>query len=185
MNEEINKVVLENASKNAQYKAPKIQKVLLNILANKVRHKIRVEIGDDKFCIFVDEALDESHKEHMTIILRYVDCYGFIRERFFEVVNVDDTNGSTLKSEICNVLAQYNLLVENLRGQEYDGALFLNDCPYAYYAHCFAHRLQLVLVAVSKEVHEVWLLFTKLSSIVNFVNAYFKRYSELKAAKEK
>ena len=24
--------------------------------------------------------------------------------------------------------------------------LILNDCPYAYYIHCFAHRLQLALV---------------------------------------
>ena len=43
MSEEINKVVLENALKNVQYIAPKNQKELLNILANKVRHKIRKE----------------------------------------------------------------------------------------------------------------------------------------------
>ncbi|KDO37307.1 hypothetical protein CISIN_1g035944mg, partial [Citrus sinensis] len=116
MNEKINKVVLENTLKNAQYIAPKIQKELLNILANKVRHKIQEEIEDAKFCILVDEALDESHKEQMTIILRHIDCDGFIRERFFKVVNVDDTKASTLKNEICNVLAQYNLLIENLRG---------------------------------------------------------------------
>ncbi|KAH9752035.1 TTF-type domain-containing protein [Citrus sinensis] len=117
MNEEINKVVLENAPKNAQYIAPKIQKELLNIIANKVRHKIREEVGAAKFCIIVDEALDESHKEQMAIILRYVDCDGFIGERFFKIVNVDETKALTLKNEICNVLAQYNLLVENLRGQ--------------------------------------------------------------------
>ncbi|KAH9738403.1 TTF-type domain-containing protein [Citrus sinensis] len=197
MNEEINKVVLENTHKNAQYIAPKIQKELLNIIANKVRHKIREEMGDAKFCIIVDEALDESHKQQMAIILRYVDCDGFIRERFFEIVNVDETKALTLKNEICNVLAQYNLLVENLRGQGYDGAsnmagewnglqsLFLNDCPYTYYVHYFAHRLQLVLVAVSKEVHEGWLFFLKLSSIINFASASFKRYSELKSAREK
>ncbi|XP_024036210.1 uncharacterized protein LOC107178826 [Citrus sinensis] len=133
----------------------------------------------------------------MAIILRYVDCDGFIRERFFEIVNVDEIKALTLKNEICNVLAQYNLLVENLRGQGYDGAsnmagewnglqyLFLNDCLYAYYVHCFAHRLQLVLVAVSKEVHEVWLFFSKLSSIINFASASFKRYFELKSAREK
>ena len=108
-------------------------------------------MSDAKFCIIVDEALDESHKEQMAIILRYVDCDGFIRERFFEIVNVDETKALTLKNEICNVLAQYNLLVENLRGQGYDGAsnmagewnglqsLFLNGCLYAYYVHCFVH----------------------------------------------
>ena len=66
-------VVLENAPKNAQYIAPKIQKELLNILGNKVRHKIREEIGDAKFCILVDESLDESHKDQMAIILRHID----------------------------------------------------------------------------------------------------------------
>ncbi|ESR45621.1 hypothetical protein CICLE_v10004015mg [Citrus x clementina] len=166
MNEEINEVVLENASKNAQYIAPKIQNELLNILANKVQHKIR--------------ALDESHKKKMAIILRYVDCDGFIRERFFEVVNVDDIKASTLKNEICNVLARYNLLVENLRGQGHDGAsnmsrewnglqfLFLNDCPFVYYVHCFTHRLQLVLVAVSKKVHDIELL----EYLIFFANHY-------------
>ena len=59
MNEEINKVVLENAPKNAQYIAPNIQKELLSIFANKVRYKIQEEIRDAKFC---DETLDESHK---------------------------------------------------------------------------------------------------------------------------
>jgi hypothetical protein len=29
-------------------------------------------------------------------------------------------------------------------------ALFLKDCPYAYYVHCFAHRLQLTLVAAAR-----------------------------------
>ncbi|ESR60241.1 hypothetical protein CICLE_v10017935mg, partial [Citrus x clementina] len=162
MNEEINKVVLENAPKNAQYIAPKIQKELLNIFANKVRHKIREEV-----------------------------------ERFFKIVNGDETKALTLKNEICNVLAQYNLLVENLKGQGYDGAsnmvgewnglqsLFLNDCSYAYYVHCFVHRLQLVLVTISKGVHGIWLFFSKLSSIINFASASFKRYYELKSAREK
>ena len=31
-------------------------------------------------------------------------------------------------------------------------ALILNDCLYAYYIHCFVHRLQLALVKVSKQV---------------------------------
>ena len=72
-----------------------------------------------------------------------------------------------------------------MRG-EWNGlqTLFLKDCPYAYYIHCFAHRLQLVLVAVAKEVHDVWLFFSKLNSIVNFVSASSKRHSELKSIRE-
>ena len=35
----------------------------------------------------------------MAVILRFVDCNGIIRERFFEVVGVDDTIALTLKKK--------------------------------------------------------------------------------------
>jgi hypothetical protein len=68
-------------------------------------------------------------------------------------VYISDTTSLTLKKKICDVLAQYNFHILNMRGQGYDGAsnmrgawnrlkaLFLKDCPYAYYVHCSAHRL--------------------------------------------
>ena len=150
---DISNVVLENAPKNGMYTSPKVQKDILHILASKVRNKIRDEMGDSKFCILVDEAIDVSHKEQMAIVLRFVDVHGVIRERYFDIVNVADTTSSTLKKEISDVLTQNNLSIHNMRGQGYDGAsnmrgafnglqaLFLKDCPYAYYVHCFAHRL--------------------------------------------
>ncbi|KAL5758535.1 hypothetical protein ACOSP7_021146 [Xanthoceras sorbifolium] len=117
VNQEIAGIVLENSPQNTKYTSPRIQKELLNILANEVRAKIRKEVGDAKFCILVDKAVDESNKEQMANILRYVNLKGFVRERFFQVMSVTDTNSSTLKKEICNVLTRYNLSVENLRGQ--------------------------------------------------------------------
>ncbi|CAL9000053.1 unnamed protein product [Prunus brigantina] len=107
----------------------------------------------------------------MAIIIRFVGCDGHIQERFFDIVSVHDTNSSTLKSDICKVLGKHNLLVSNMRGQGYDGAsnmssewsglqeLLLNDCPYVYYIHCFAHRLQLALNGAAKEVGLVWRFF--------------------------
>ncbi|KAI5313648.1 hypothetical protein L3X38_042824 [Prunus dulcis] len=87
MNVDIEKVILENASRNAMYIAPMIQKEILNIFANKVRKKIREEVGEDgKFCILIDEALDKSKKEQMAIILRFIGHDGFIRERFFDII---------------------------------------------------------------------------------------------------
>jgi hypothetical protein len=38
-----------------------------------VRKKIYEEVRDAKFCILVDEAKDASNKEHMAIVLRFVD----------------------------------------------------------------------------------------------------------------
>ncbi|CAL2265778.1 unnamed protein product [Prunus armeniaca] len=197
MNVDVEKVVLEKAPGNAKYIAPMIQKEILHIFANKVRKKIREEVGEDgKFCILVDEALDESQREQMAIILRFVGHDGFICERFFDIVSVHDTNSSTLKTEICKVFGRHNLLVKNMCGQGYDGAsnmhgqwsglqaLFLNDYPYAYYIHYFAHRLQLALNAAAKDVGVIWRFFSMLNNIVNFVSSSAKRHSELKLTRK-
>ena len=61
------------------------------ILASNVRNAIYEEIGDAKFCILVDKAQDESKREQMAIILRFVDKEGFIKERFFHIVHIRDT----------------------------------------------------------------------------------------------
>ncbi|XP_050368883.1 uncharacterized protein LOC126786974 [Argentina anserina] len=145
LNEDIVKVVLDNAPKYAMYIAPSIQKEILDIIATKIRSRIHAEIGDAKFCILVDESLDVSHKKQMAIIIRFVDEDGFLQERFFEIVTVEDTTSANLKKHICIVLSRNNLQVQNIRGQGYDGAsnmrgqfhglktLFLEDCTYAYY----------------------------------------------------
>ncbi|KAK3229064.1 hypothetical protein Dsin_000945 [Dipteronia sinensis] len=72
VNQEIAGIVLENSPQNAKYTSPIIQKELLNILANIVLAKIREEVRDAKFCILVDEAVDESNREQMAIILRFI-----------------------------------------------------------------------------------------------------------------
>ena len=103
--EHVSSVVLNNALQNASYTLNSIQKEILQILANKIRIVIREKIGESKFCIIVDEARDESKKEQMTIILRFVDKAGFVREHFFDLVHVFDTTSLTLKKEIFSILS--------------------------------------------------------------------------------
>ena len=121
-NDKIANVVLENAPGNAKYTSLTIQKEILHILVSNMRNAIREEIGDAKFCILVDESRDESKREQMAIILRFVGEECFIKGRFFHIVHVKDTTALTLKNEICAVLSHYNLHIENIRGQGYDGA---------------------------------------------------------------
>ncbi|KAI3445300.1 hypothetical protein Pfo_001965 [Paulownia fortunei] len=149
-NNEVRSIVLENAPQNVSYTSPQIQKEILSLYASRIQRFIRKEIGDAKYCLIVDESRDESKREQMAIVLRFVDKEGFIQERFFDVVHVEDTKASTLKREISSVFSRNNLIIQNIRGQGYDGAstmrgewnglqaLFLNECPYAYYVHCFA-----------------------------------------------
>ncbi|KAL8097414.1 hypothetical protein AgCh_030517 [Apium graveolens] len=193
---DISNVVLENAPKNAMYTSPKVQKNILHILAPKVRNEICDEVGYSKFCILVDESIYASHKEQMAIVLRFVDVHCIIRERFFDIINVADTTSLTLKKEIFDVLTRYNLSIHNMIGQGYDGAsnmrgafnglqaLFLKDCPYAYYVHYFAHRLQLALVGAAEKQDSIWEFFSILSNVVNIIIGSSKRLLELQTTHE-
>ncbi|XP_059441887.1 uncharacterized protein LOC132174212 [Corylus avellana] len=106
---------------------------------------------------------------------------------------VKDTSASTLKKEICAVLFRYNLQIENIRDQGYDGAsnmrgewnglqaLFARDCPYAYYVHCIAHKLQLALVAASREANHIHQFFIQLALIINIVGGSSKHHDDLQS----
>ncbi|GLT98112.1 hypothetical protein SLE2022_156340 [Rubroshorea leprosula] len=130
-NENIEKLVLENAPQNASYTSPETQKEILQILADKVRESIREEI---------------------------------------------DTSAKTLRDAILSMLSHYNLDIQNICGQGYDGAsnmrgefkglqaLISKECPYAYYIHYLAHHLQLALVAASKEHGEALTAYEALMS---------------------
>ena len=187
--------IIEKTPKNATYISRRIQKEILHVFLAKVKKVIREEIGNAKFCIMVDEARDESMKEQMAVVFRYVDAKGFVKERFFGLIHVVDTAALTLKKGIYSLLSQYCLDIQNIRGQGYDGAsnmrgmwnglqaLILNDCPYAYYIHCFAHRLQLALVRASKAVVPLNRFFTKLILVINNICASCKRIEQLKIAR--
>ncbi|XP_076932369.1 uncharacterized protein LOC143597876 [Bidens hawaiensis] len=112
----------------------------------------------------VDESQDESKKEQMAVVLRFVDAQEIIQESFLDLVHVRDTLALTLKTHLWNQLLQYQFDVSKIRGQGYDGAsnmrgewnglqaLVHKDSPYAYFVHCFAHILQITLVASLREV---------------------------------
>jgi len=148
-----------------------------------VRKHIRDEIGNSKFSILVDETCDVAKREQMAVVFRFVDKDGVLQERFFNLIHVKNTKALTLKRELSSLLSKYSFDVQNLRGQGYDGAsnmkgefnglqaLFRRECPYAYYVHCYAHRLQLALVAAAKDVVPITQFFQKLFFIVNTVDS--------------
>ena len=152
-NEEIDKVVLENAPENHQMTSPDIQKEIANAAAVETINVIIKDIGDPLFAIIVDESSDMSTKEQLAIALCYVDKLGHVNERFLGITHVNNTATVTLKSAIEEVFNKHSLSINRLRGQGYYGAsnmrdelnglkpLILKDNPSAYYVHCFAHQL--------------------------------------------
>ncbi|VYS46745.1 unnamed protein product [Arabidopsis thaliana] len=139
-----------------------------------------------------DESADASDKEQMAVVFRFVDKYGVVKERFIGVIHVQETSSLSLKSAIDSLFAKYGLSLKKLRGQGYDGAsnmkgefngqrsLILKESSSAYYVHCFAHQLQLVVMAVAKKHVEVGKFFDMISVLLNVVGASCKRKDKIR-----
>ncbi|XP_020674075.2 zinc finger MYM-type protein 1-like [Dendrobium catenatum] len=191
-NEDISKVVLDNAPGNNKLISPEIQKEITEASAIEVSNVIINELKNDVFSILLDEARDISVKEQVVVALRYVDLRGCIIEHFIWIVHVGDTTAPTLKLAIEALFAKYGLSVAQLRGQGYDGAsnmrgefnglktLIMKENCSAYYVHCFAHQLQLALVAVAKNHVQVASFFNIVTSLLNIIGSSCKRRDMLR-----
>ncbi|GJM84996.1 hypothetical protein PR202_ga00720 [Eleusine coracana subsp. coracana] len=127
----------------------------------------------------------------MAVIVRYVNARGQVIERFLGIEKISDTTSYSLKRALDVMLSSHGLSVSRLRGQGYDGASnmrgefhglqrrILDENPYAFYIHCFAHQLQLVVVSVAKSCSSVFDFFHISTLIVNTVNASCKRRDQL------
>ncbi|XP_022166373.1 zinc finger MYM-type protein 1-like [Myzus persicae] len=139
-----------------------------------------VHIGSQIFSLIVDEARDQSKIEQMSICIRYLHNLK-IKERFLGFVELNDLNAQALCDGIIFFLNNVGLDVSNCVSQSYDGAsvmsgafssvqtkireLAQNPCPYI---HCHAHRLNLVLVDVTKNIQEVDEILGLLEAIYAF-----------------
>ena len=149
--EEVKQYVLKNALGNCTLTSPKIQKQIIHCCAIETRKKIMEEFGDEPYAILADESSDISHREQLALCLCYVDKLGRPYERFIGVLHVEDTSALSLKKAIEELLGSNHLMMDQIRGQGYDGAsnmkgeikglktLIMQQSSSAYYIHCFAH----------------------------------------------
>ncbi|XP_022859117.1 zinc finger MYM-type protein 1-like [Olea europaea var. sylvestris] len=187
----INEVLFSNAPENDQMTSPSIHKDLVNCCAVETTRSMINEMGDSLFSILVDESRDNSIKEQMAVVLRFVDKSGQVKERLLGIFHIADTCAQSLKDAIDAMFSTHGLSISSLRGQGYDGAsnmsgefnglkaLILRENPCAMYIHCFAHQLQLAVVSVAHRNVMLSDLFNMLAIIVNLVGASCKHVDAL------
>lgn len=142
------------SQRNATYFGHNTQNEIIDCLAEMVRTSIISEVAQSEaFSILVDETKDLSKKEQMSFVIRYY-YNGSVCESFL-------TFETAQRQQI---LQKHGLDYKNhLVGQAYDGASFMSgkntgvqahiksEAPLAFYVHCNAHCLNLVLV--DREMH--------------------------------
>ncbi|KAJ9561793.1 hypothetical protein OSB04_006953 [Centaurea solstitialis] len=133
------------------------------------------EIGDSFFSILIDESHEASCK--LTLVLRFIG-----------IKHVDDTSSLSLKVTVYSMLSNHGLSFSKIRGQGYNGAsafnglktLIMNYVPSSNYFHYFAHQLQLALVFVAKNYHDINDFFELTSRLLNMIGSSYKRRDKLR-----
>lgn len=176
--------------KNAKYTSNLIQNDILEAAAIVVDRSIvnGIKKGSDIFNIIADEARDIGKDEQMSLCIRYVsDC--IIKERFLGFILLKDLDES-LFDTIHKFLVKVNLDITKCIAQSYDGAsvmsgynngvqskireLSKNVCRYV---HCYAHRLNLVLVDAAKKVEVLNEIIGLLEAIYAFQSSSTIRHN--------
>ena len=183
---------LDALPRNATYCSKVSQNELLNAVADVVSKQIVDEVAKaEMFTVIADESRDASKVEQMSICLRYVTTYE-VQERFLTFVPLNsDLTAPTLACAIADTLSSKGINIRQCVAQCYDGASVMSGhingvqellreksgTP-CIYVHCYAHRVNLVLVDACHVVRAAGDLFGLLEAVHNFITASSLRHDK-------
>jgi hypothetical protein len=149
--------------------------------------RLRAVVGIARFLVSQGLAF-RGHDESDTSLNKgnFLEMVDWFAERCKDVANVMNDNAPgnhkltspKIQKQIVQACAEETIQgydgASNMRG-ELNGLkkLVLDVNPHAFYVHCFAHQLQLVVVAVVKGVLAVGDFFGHTNKIVTMVSVYF------------
>ena len=173
-----------------------IQDELLQCMLEVLRSHIKTELQAATFvAIQSDDTTDVSCKAQNVLVFRYVDPQGDLVERFYAFTNLASGSAEAITASIRSHL---DPLFPNAAdkakviAQSYDGASVMSGeisgvqtrirqhYPHAYFVHCFAHQLNLIMKQAVSGESLARIFFSDLSGITVF----FARSSANKAVLE-
>lgn len=176
---------LGQVSGNATYLSPQIQNEIVLSISDVILDSICDRVTKSGcFALLADETKDASKTEQISIILRFVDCDRcLVEERFLGFVSAASCNAESLTKYLVETVDRSGLSMKQCVAQAYDGASVMSGActgvqarileyaPMAVYIHCMAHRLNLVLVDVCKNVQCAAEFFVLLEAVYVFMSS--------------
>ena len=158
-----------------------IQNEILECVLQIYKNKVIAQVSEAPFiAIITDETTDVSVQNQLSLVIRYIHDYKVV-ERFWGFFQPDRVNADGIANVILTELEKI------LKGdkkkvvaQTYDGASVMRGriggvhvkvkevYENAYYVHCAAHQLNLVLSRAASCNKEAKLFFAKLDQIPSF-----------------
>ena len=101
-------IIKERIERGPTYTLSGIQNAILAILGDIVRGWVCNGVKEAKmFSLLVDETKDLSKQEQMSIVLRYVDSKGTLREHFLTFVEAASVNAESVTKYILDTLRKF------------------------------------------------------------------------------
>lgn len=162
-----------------------------------VKEEIIQEVKTSKqFSVIVDETKDVQKKEQTSFVLRYF-YNGVVHESFLEFEVAEHLDAAALSDKIIFFLEKHGLeYKKNLVGQGYDGAAVMRGAhagvqakikevaKHAFYVHCSAHCLNLVIVDAVKSVADAGNFFSLLERLYVFMSGSYVHNKWLEVQRE-
>ena len=172
------------------YLSPKIQNDFISSIGKEILNSIISEVHQARFYgIVMDSTLDIAHMDQLSFSVRYVDSNYQIQERFLKFTDIESSKSQELFAVLQKTLTELNLEIDYIRSQAYDGAANMsgklsglqarvkekNDL--AYYVHCCAHKLNLILSSTCSSITEVVTFFGNIEKLYTFLTSSQPRYT--------
>ena len=159
-----------------------IRNELINLIAKEAEKVVFTQLKQAEYIALILNGIpDISHREQLTVILRFVQCDGEsgaeVNETLWDNLTVNDSTGKGLLNVFLKRFEQLGLNLHDCRGQCYDNgasmkgkeaglqARFLQINSKALYVPCANHLLNLVVVDSAKSSTEALLFLDVLSQL--------------------
>lgn len=176
----------------AKWTSKTTQNELLKCMLEVCHNKIKEELKETKFvALMADETTDVSEHQQMVLVYRY-EINGDIYERFWGFFEPDGQSSVQLSECLLTELnSHFKSTPNKIIAQTFDGAAVMRGItngvqskirehyPLAYYVHCYAHQLNLLMEKAASQNKPARVFFSTLSGFPAFFSRSSQRMSVL------